>query len=223
MRANDAEQQDHEPLARIAPGEHGERRRAHHDGSREHRDEQPDLRLRDAELGGHVGQQSGGKELTRDRDEDGPGEHEQTEEREACALSHGRLSLGAASPYAGVVTATATHWIVTLVCEDRPGIVHAVSGAIVQARGNITESQQFSSDDTGTFFMRLQVETVASREEFEAALEPVTERYGMTVAARRRRTAPAHPRARLEGRALPQRPAVPPARRPAAGRSAARA
>ena len=77
------------------------------------------------------------------------------------------------------MTLTATHWIVTLVCEDRPGIVHAVSGAIVQARGNITESQQFSSDDTGTFFMRLQVETVASRQEFEAALVPVTERYGM--------------------------------------------
>ena len=74
---------------------------------------------------------------------------------------------------------TPTHWIVTLVCEDRPGIVHAVSGAIVQAHGNITESQQFSSDDTGTFFMRLQVESAASRTEFEAALLPVTERYRM--------------------------------------------
>jgi formyltetrahydrofolate deformylase len=74
----------------------------------------------------------------------------------------------------------ATHWILTLVCEDRPGIVHAVSGAIVEAAGNITESQQFSSDDTGRFFMRLQVETAASREEFEAALAPVTDRYGMT-------------------------------------------
>src|SRR5258705_323319 len=107
------------------------------------------------------------------------GENKQAEERETCALGHGRPSLGGASPYAGVVTLTATHWIVTLVCEDRPGIVHAVSGAIVQARGNITESQQFSSDDTGTFFMRLQVETIASRQEFEAALVPVTERYGM--------------------------------------------
>ena len=48
-----------------------------------------------------------------------------------------------------------THWIVTLVCRDQPGIVHAVSGAIVEASGNITESQQFSSADTGTFFMRL--------------------------------------------------------------------
>lgn len=74
----------------------------------------------------------------------------------------------------------ATHWILTLVCEDRPGIVHAVSGAIVEAAGNITESQQFSSDDTGRFFMRLQVEAAASRERFEAALAPVTNRYGMT-------------------------------------------
>lgn len=73
-----------------------------------------------------------------------------------------------------------THWIVTLVCADQPGIVHAVSGAIVEADGNITESQQFSSDDTGTFFMRLQVESPATREAFEAALAPVIERYGMT-------------------------------------------
>jgi formyltetrahydrofolate deformylase len=75
---------------------------------------------------------------------------------------------------------TPTHWILTLVCEDRPGIVHAISGAIVDAAGNITESQQFSSDDTGTFFMRLQVESTASRDEFEAALAPITERYAMT-------------------------------------------
>jgi formyltetrahydrofolate deformylase len=74
---------------------------------------------------------------------------------------------------------TSTHWILTLVCEDRPGIVHAISGAIVEAEGNITESQQFSSDDTGTFFMRLQVESTISREAFEAALAPITEKYGM--------------------------------------------
>jgi formyltetrahydrofolate deformylase len=66
------------------------------------------------------------------------------------------------------------------VCEDRPGIVHAVSGAIVQAAGNITESQQFSSDDTGRFFMRLQIESGVSRDDFEAALAPVIETYDMT-------------------------------------------
>ena len=74
---------------------------------------------------------------------------------------------------------TSTHWILTLVCEDRSGIVHAISGAVVEAGGNITESQQFSSDDTGHFFMRLQVESAATRESFEAALAPVIERYDM--------------------------------------------
>jgi formyltetrahydrofolate deformylase len=78
------------------------------------------------------------------------------------------------------VTEATTHWILTLVCEDRPGIVHAISGAIVQANGNITESQQFSSADTGTFFMRLQVESAIDREGFESAIRPVTDRYGMT-------------------------------------------
>ncbi|MGV8857888.1 formyltetrahydrofolate deformylase [Rhodoglobus sp.] len=74
---------------------------------------------------------------------------------------------------------TSTHWIVTLTCDDKPGIVHAISGAIVDAGGNITESQQFSSGDTGRFFMRLQVESDASRHDFETALAPVTERYAM--------------------------------------------
>jgi formyltetrahydrofolate deformylase len=72
-----------------------------------------------------------------------------------------------------------THWVLTIVCDDRPGIVHALSGAIVEAKGNITESQQFSSLDTDHFFMRLQVESTATREEFEGALAPVIERYGM--------------------------------------------
>jgi formyltetrahydrofolate deformylase len=77
------------------------------------------------------------------------------------------------------VTTTPTHWILTIVCEDRPGIVHAISGAIVEARGNITESQQFSSEDTGRFFMRLQVESDVARTEFEAALAPVVDRYDL--------------------------------------------
>ncbi|KQR44173.1 formyltetrahydrofolate deformylase [Frigoribacterium sp. Leaf164] len=72
-----------------------------------------------------------------------------------------------------------THWTLTLVCEDQPGIVHAVSGAVVEAGGNITESAQFSSHDTGTFFMRLQVEAPGERAAFEAQLAPVVERYGM--------------------------------------------
>ena len=59
-------------------------------------------------------------------------------------------------------------------------IVHAISGAIVAARGNITESQQFASTETGRFFMRVQIESPALRAEFEASLEPVTSRWQMT-------------------------------------------
>jgi formyltetrahydrofolate deformylase len=77
------------------------------------------------------------------------------------------------------VSQSSNHFIITLVCRDQPGIVHAVSGAVVAAEGNITESQQFSSDDTGRFFMRLQVETPRALEEFEAALAPVVARYDM--------------------------------------------
>ncbi|WP_296632191.1 formyltetrahydrofolate deformylase [Rhodoluna sp.] len=73
-----------------------------------------------------------------------------------------------------------THWVLTLVCEDKPGIVHAISGAIVAANGNITESSQFASEDTGRFFMRLQIESAVPREHFEKQIIPVADRYNMT-------------------------------------------
>jgi formyltetrahydrofolate deformylase len=79
------------------------------------------------------------------------------------------------------MTSPATHWVLTIVCTDQPGIVHAVTGAIVAAKGNITESKQFSSEDTGTFFMRLQIESAVTREQFLAELAPVVERYGMQI------------------------------------------
>ena len=70
-----------------------------------------------------------------------------------------------------------THWVITFSCLDMPGIVLAVSGAVVAARGNITESQQYSSPDTGTFFMRIQVMSAASHDEMLGALRPVAERF----------------------------------------------
>lgn len=86
------------------------------------------------------------------------------------------MDFDAAEPHAP----TRHHWVISLSCADQPGIVHAVSGAIVAARGNITESQQFSSADTGRFFIRLQVESHADLDEFEEALAPVIARYDMT-------------------------------------------
>lgn len=71
------------------------------------------------------------------------------------------------------------HWVLTFVCPDRPGIVHAISGAVVAAGGNITESQQFTSDDTGRFFMRLQIEAAVTRAEFADKLEVLAKSYQM--------------------------------------------
>ncbi len=70
------------------------------------------------------------------------------------------------------MTATDPHWVITLRCADRPGIVHAVSGAIVAAGGNITESMQFYSEETETFFMRIQV-ALADRADLDAELDTV--------------------------------------------------
>jgi formyltetrahydrofolate deformylase len=69
------------------------------------------------------------------------------------------------------------HWVLTFVCPDRPGIVHAISGAVVQAGGNITESQQYTSEDTGRFFMRLQIEAAISKVDFEKQIETIIGDY----------------------------------------------
>ncbi len=80
----------------------------------------------------------------------------------------------------------------TLSCPDRPGIVHGVSGALVGVGANITESQQYGSPETGTFFMRVALSTEASEQDLRIALEPVARTFGMDWAlaesSRRTRT-----------------------------------
>jgi formyltetrahydrofolate deformylase len=71
--------------------------------------------------------------------------------------------------------------VITFVCHDGPGIVHAISGAIVGCNGNITESQQYSSLDTGMFFQRIEVETDAGATALDAALNPVAEHFSGTL------------------------------------------
>ncbi|MEV0951910.1 formyltetrahydrofolate deformylase [Promicromonospora sp. NPDC050249] len=86
----------------------------------------------------------------------------------------------------------ATHWILTLSCPDQPGIVHAVAGMLAEHGGNITESQQFGDPTSGLFFMRVQVESTASRDELTTAMTQVAGRFAMTwtldVVGRRIRT-----------------------------------
>ena len=49
-------------------------------------------------------------------------------------------------------------YVLTLSCEDRPGIVHAVTSFLMEHGGNIMESQQFGDQQAGRFFMRIDFE-----------------------------------------------------------------
>ncbi|MDR7379937.1 formyltetrahydrofolate deformylase [Rhodoferax ferrireducens] len=55
------------------------------------------------------------------------------------------------------MTPTHNHaYILTLSCPDRQGIVHAVSGFLLERGSNIEEAAQYNDHDTGLFFMRVQ-------------------------------------------------------------------
>lgn len=74
------------------------------------------------------------------------------------------------------------HWVLTLSCPDRPGIVRAVAGVLADHGGNITESQQFGDPLSGLFFMRVQVSAFAPREVLEGAMATVARTFHMTWA-----------------------------------------
>ena len=64
-----------------------------------------------------------------------------------------------------------TAYILNLSCPDRQGIVHAVSGFLLERKGNIEEAAQYNDPDTGLFFMRVQFACAAvSQAELRAQL-----------------------------------------------------
>jgi formyltetrahydrofolate deformylase len=50
--------------------------------------------------------------------------------------------------------------ILTLHCDDRPGIVSAVTTALFEAHCNITDAQQFNDEFSGRFFARIEFRSV---------------------------------------------------------------
>ncbi len=72
-------------------------------------------------------------------------------------------------------------FVFKLSCQDRPGIVAAVSSCIAEHGGNILESAQFDDLDTGDFFMRVRFscQTDQGRDRWEHAFKPVIDRFGM--------------------------------------------
>ena len=69
--------------------------------------------------------------------------------------------------------------ILKLTCPDRSGIVRAVSGAITELGGNITESQQYGDPSSGNFHMRVETEAIA-----DPGLREALERLAKNILSR---------------------------------------
>ena len=84
-------------------------------------------------------------------------------------------------------------YVLTLSCPDRLGLVHAVSGFLLEHGGNIEEAAQYNDQATGLFFMRVQFAcdrfdhaTLAAR--LATFAEPYAMRWGLHDRARPMKT-----------------------------------
>jgi formyltetrahydrofolate deformylase len=71
--------------------------------------------------------------------------------------------------------------ILTLSCDDRPGIVARVSALLFERGANILDAQQYDDAQTGRFFMRVVFDPgEADAAAWRANLEPLAAEFGMT-------------------------------------------
>lgn len=80
------------------------------------------------------------------------------------------------------MTARSREFVLTLVCPDKPGIVHDVSGFVMKGGGNILESDQFGDPETNVFCMRVHfalADKAAKVTSLRDSFAPVAERHEM--------------------------------------------
>jgi formyltetrahydrofolate deformylase len=71
--------------------------------------------------------------------------------------------------------------IASLQCADQPGIVHAMTSAVLACGGNIIENQQFTDPATNTFVMRTRFETSQGQAAAEKSLSEGLAKYSPTL------------------------------------------
>lgn len=76
-------------------------------------------------------------------------------------------------------SASTAAYILTLSCLDRVGIVHAVSGFLLERGGNIEEAAQYNDHDTGLFFMRVRFSCAVAPERLEHELAAFAKLFDM--------------------------------------------
>lgn len=70
--------------------------------------------------------------------------------------------------------------ILTLSCEDKPGLTAEVTGYLFDHGANVLEAQQFNDQDQGTFFMRVEFDPCgADVETIREAFLPIADAHGM--------------------------------------------
>ncbi len=84
-------------------------------------------------------------------------------------------------------------YILTLSCPDRLGLVHAVSGFLLERSGNIEEAAQYNDHGTGLFFMRVQfrcsaLSAEALRSELAQFAAPYQMQWGLHATVQPMRT-----------------------------------
>ncbi|GAA2133510.1 formyltetrahydrofolate deformylase [Glycomyces algeriensis] len=72
-----------------------------------------------------------------------------------------------------------SQFVLTLSCPDRLGIVYAVSGFLTRRDANIEDSQQFSEHGSGRFFMRVEFNTAAQRDELAVGFADIAREFDM--------------------------------------------
>ena len=74
--------------------------------------------------------------------------------------------------------------IASLQCEDQPGIVHAMTSAVLACGGNIIENQQFTDPTTNSFVMRTRFETSQNLEGATKALNDGLAKFRLNLRIR---------------------------------------
>ncbi|MFK0041852.1 MULTISPECIES: formyltetrahydrofolate deformylase [Paenarthrobacter] len=77
---------------------------------------------------------------------------------------------------------TTVEHVLTLDCPEGPGIVHAVSGFLLEHGCDIIDNKQFGDRAEGHFFMRVHFASTGDEstvDELRSAFSPVGEKYGM--------------------------------------------
>jgi len=79
------------------------------------------------------------------------------------------------------------HYVLTLSCPDRPGIVNAVTGHLLRFDGNILDAQQYNDLETDRFFMRTVFALAPDAiDEVRAGFGTLAEAFGMAWSLRDR-------------------------------------